>query len=127
MGPTTTTTRASTTTTTATTTTSTEHLAASCYGELNVLAEDEGDSVGQAVSTSSADQCKKSCSQYAECQSFSLCPQWNMCWMKTRVVDGGESTKDLGECRTYFKRSCGITATATATTTITTTKTTTGI
>lgn len=76
-----------------------------CYGEFSSLVADEGAGIG-GISTSSVVECKASCSRNAECKSISFCPQWNGCWMKDRVLTGGEATKVVGSCQTYFKNSC---------------------
>jgi hypothetical protein len=80
-----------------------------CYGELSYLAVEEGSTVGQQLYTASSDRCKEACTDTQECNSLTLCPQWSGCWMKDRRFDGGEDTRELGECKTYFKRPCSST------------------
>lgn len=77
-----------------------------CYGELSNLAAVEGNGVGQELSTSSSTECQAACTNNANCQSFSLCPQWNACWMKDRALTGNEATVVNGQCKTYYKRAC---------------------
>merc|ERR1712151_977794 len=49
----------------------------------------------------SATDCKRSCTDNAECMSFSLCPRWNGCWLKDRSVTGAEATHSKDDCKTY--------------------------
>mmetsp|Transcript_41749 Transcript_41749/g.129970 ORF Transcript_41749/g.129970 Transcript_41749/m.129970 type:complete len:471 (+) Transcript_41749:80-1492(+) len=78
-----------------------------CYGELTNLAVDEGSDVGGHVYTRSAAECQRRCSANGQCRSFSLCPQWNGCWLKDRSFSGSEPTRWRGQCKTYYKRPCG--------------------
>jgi len=76
-----------------------------CYGELPGLAVVEGSGVGK-VSTQSASDCKRGCSESGECQSASFCPGWNGCWLKDRSFSGGEAVKTHGDCKTFYKKPC---------------------
>lgn len=78
-----------------------------CWGTLPALAADEGASAsGDLKNRPSIDQCKAACADNAACNSFSSCPQWNGCFMKTRRLKGDESTKQQGECKTFYRTSC---------------------
>jgi len=74
-----------------------------CYGELSHLASDEGNEIGAVVSAQFVAECQQSCSANDQCKSFAFCPQWKGCWMKDRSFTPGEATRELGECRTYYK------------------------
>lgn len=77
-----------------------------CYGELAEMAADEGNGIGvDTISTNSVDACKEACDGNDQCKSFSYCGQWGKCWLKDRSFNGGEQTKSVGACKTYFKRS----------------------
>jgi endonuclease/exonuclease/phosphatase family metal-dependent hydrolase len=69
------------------------------------LAADEGEDVG-VVWTPSEDECKARCQAEGDCQSASLCPQWNGCYMKKKSFSGGEATVSQGECKTLYRTSC---------------------
>lgn len=77
-----------------------------CFAQLSGLAVEEGEGVGSVVNTSSSADCQAACSATAGCQSFSLCPQWNNCWLKTAVFVGSEATRVHDECSTYYKVPC---------------------
>lgn len=76
-----------------------------CWGELSGLAADEGESVGVAW-TSSEDECKARCEAEEDCESASMCPQWNGCYLKKKAFSGSEATVSQGECRTLYRTSC---------------------
>jgi len=80
------------------------HADDSCYGELAHLAEHEGNGVGSTIYTQSAAECQQRCSADGQCNSFTLCPGWNKCWMKDQSFTGGEATKELADCKTYYKK-----------------------
>ena len=49
-------------------------------------------------------QCETACTQTEGCNSFSHCPRHqNRCWLKDRVLTGGEPTKYKHYCSTYYK------------------------
>jgi len=77
-----------------------------CYGKLQALAQDEGAQIGSRIGTGSSTECKKSCSQTAECKSITFCRGWQGCWLKTKSFNGAEATRSKADCRTYYKRSC---------------------
>mmetsp|Transcript_6102 Transcript_6102/g.16499 ORF Transcript_6102/g.16499 Transcript_6102/m.16499 type:complete len:390 (-) Transcript_6102:291-1460(-) len=77
-----------------------------CFTQLAGLAVEEGEGVGSVVNTSSPSDCEAVCSATASCQSFSFCPQWGSCWMKTKAFFGGEPTRVHGECLTYYEAPC---------------------
>jgi len=84
-------------------------LAATCYGNFANLVAEEGNAVGEQLFTSSAEQCRAACTENAQCRSFSLCPQWNGCWMKDKTLSGNEATRVVGTCQTYFRMPCSST------------------
>jgi hypothetical protein len=85
--------------------TTTPGAGAPCYGDFSNLVVEEGNGVGGVI-TSSSSECQTACTNNANCQSVSFCPQWNGCWMKDMFLTGSETTKVLGQCRTYYKRTC---------------------
>lgn len=98
-------TAAPTTPTSSTTTTNTPDTAESCYGELSHVAVDEGEEIGEMDATS-AQECKQSCLESSQCQSFAYCPIWAGCWFKRKAFAGNEPTRVLEDCKTYYKSSC---------------------
>lgn len=77
-----------------------------CYGKLQALAKDEGAQIGSQIGTGSSTECKKRCSQTAECKSITFCRGWQGCWLKTKSFNGAEATQSKADCRTYYKKSC---------------------
>jgi len=77
-----------------------------CWDQFDAVVADEGDTVGQTVRTVSAEVCKTECMANDDCMSFTLCPQWNSCWMKTRKLSGSESTVANAACKSFYKKEC---------------------
>merc|ERR1740123_1778819 len=80
--------------------------AANCYGEFVQLVTDEGIEVG-VVQAASASECQNACDSNELCNSASYCP-WlgGNCWLKDRILDGSEPTRENGDCRTLYKTPC---------------------
>eukprot|EP00931_Biecheleriopsis_adriatica_P034476 TRINITY_DN198_c0_g1_i11.p1 TRINITY_DN198_c0_g1~~TRINITY_DN198_c0_g1_i11.p1 ORF type:complete len:1626 (-),score=281.10 TRINITY_DN198_c0_g1_i11:41-4918(-) len=77
-----------------------------CYGRLSAVAADEGDGIGDKIETLSLEECRRSCSNNNKCQSFAFCPHFEGCWMKEKAFTGIEATKDMFDCRTYYRKPC---------------------
>ena len=53
-------------------------------------------------------QCENACTKTDGCNSFTHCPRHqNRCWLKDRVLTGGEPTKYNHYCSTYYKPGIG--------------------
>ncbi|CAK0867721.1 unnamed protein product, partial [Prorocentrum cordatum] len=74
-----------------------QDFAEECYGELDALTVDEGEGVGDEISTASSAECMAGCSANANCMSFTLCPQLNGCWLKDKSFSGGEPSQHYSE------------------------------
>jgi len=77
-----------------------------CYGHFTNVVVDEGVNVGHRLFTRSSNDCQAACTNEPNCKSFSLCPEYNGCWMKDRALTGSEPTKVAGSCRTFYKMVC---------------------
>ncbi|CAL1143941.1 unnamed protein product [Cladocopium goreaui] len=82
--------------------------AAPCYSSLDGVVTDEGQSVGMAR-TSSMDECEKACNDKESCESFTLCPEWQKCFLKAKSLDGSEAVEQKSDCKSVFKTTCGST------------------
>lgn len=78
---------------------------APCYASLNGVVTDEGQSVGMAR-TSSMEECEKACNDKERCESFTLCPEWQKCFLKAKSLDGSEAVEQKSDCKSVFKTTC---------------------
>merc|ERR1712187_1023191 len=76
-----------------------------CYGELQALAVDEGEEMGNLYDTKSATACQDACVANDQCRSISFSPTWG-CFLKSKSFTGGEATRSNGDFKTYYKKSC---------------------
>ena len=70
------------------------------------MVSEEGDGVGQKISTSSSIECKTACTKSTKCQSFSFCARWNSCFMKDQVLARNATTIDSVPCNGFYKKAC---------------------
>ena len=70
----------------------------------NRVAENEGNDIGSKYGIT-IEECKTSCKQNNDCQSFAYCPTDKSCWLKDRLLKSSEMTKP-SVCTSYF-HTCG--------------------
>jgi len=79
----------------------------SCYGEMQEVAEVEGNGIGvPKIVTQSVEDCKRVCDENNDCKSFSFCPKFNGCWLKDQVLSGSEPQRSFEDCKTVYKTPC---------------------
>ena len=72
-------------------------------GVENQVAVDEGQGLA-STEVKSLEGCKLSCTETSGCKSFAFCPSWTGCYLKNKVLEGTEDTRDHDDCTTYYPK-----------------------
>jgi len=90
-----------------TTSTSIPAMPTICYGELQGVAAEEGNGVGE-IKTLSLQECRQACSQNELCKSAAFCPEFEGCYLKDKpIFSENERTQKFYDCQTTYQKPCG--------------------